>query len=167
VPYRQPDEGTWMQVRAIPQRPLISRRAAALLLGSCLLAPSRLLAATPDRLTSDIVARSQLSTGDLSRLAKIFAKARRGEPIRLGVIGGSITAGAIASSPATSYSGLLLTWWRKKFPNCAIDLINAGVGGTGSMYGSLRAGRDLLSSAPDLVPLAASHTSNRCRQTRH
>ena len=121
-----------MSVRGIPRPHLISRRAAALLLGSCMVAPSRILAARSDRLTSDIVARSQLSSGDLWRLARVFAKALRGEPIRLGVIGGSITVGAIASSPASSYSGLLLAWWRERFPKCEIDLINAGIGGTGS-----------------------------------
>jgi hypothetical protein len=149
-----------MDVRESPPRHLISRRAAALLFGSCVLAPSRMLASTPDRLTTDIVARSQLSTGDLGRLAKVFAKARRGEPIKLGVIGGSITAGAIASSPDNSYSGLLLAWWRKRFPKCEIDLINAGVGGTGSMYGALRAGRDLLSGAPDLVVIEFAVNDN-------
>jgi lysophospholipase L1-like esterase len=143
-----------------PQRHLISRRAAALLLGSCLLVPSRLLASVPDRLTSDIVARSQLSTGDLRRLAKVFAKARRGESIKLGVIGGSITVGAIASDPANSYAGLLLAWWRKRFPDCEIDLINAGVSGTGSMYGALRAGRDLLSGTPDLVVIEFAVNDN-------
>ena len=149
-----------MDVRESPQRHLISRRAAALLFGSCVLAPSRILASTPDRLTADIVARSQLSTGDLGRLAKVFAKARRGEPIKLGVIGGSITAGAIASSPGNSYSGLLLAWWRKRFPKCEIDLVNAGVGGTGSMYGALRAGRDLLSGVPDLVVIEFAVNDN-------
>jgi lysophospholipase L1-like esterase len=149
-----------MYVREVPQRHLISRRAAALLLGSCMLAPSRIMASTPDRLTSDIVARSQLSTGDLGRLAKVFANAARGEPIKLGVIGGSITVGAIASNPANSYSGLLLTWWQKRFPRCEIDLINAGVGGTGSMYGALRAGRDLLSGTPDLVVIEFAVNDN-------
>jgi lysophospholipase L1-like esterase len=147
-------------VREIPQRHLITRRAAALLFGSCVLAPSRILASTPDRLTDDIVARSQLSTGDLGRLARVFAKARRGEPVTLGVIGGSITVGAIASSPANSYSGLLLAWWRKRFPECEINLINAGVGGTGSMYGALRAGRDLLSGTPDLVVIEFAVNDN-------
>jgi lysophospholipase L1-like esterase len=140
-----------VDVRGGSQQHLISRRAAALLIGSCALAPSRVVASQPDRLTGDIVARSQLATGDLGRLASVFAKARRGEPVKLGVIGGSITAGAIASSPASSYCGLLLAWWRKQFPKCDIDLINAGVGGTGSMYGALRAGRDLLTGTPDLV----------------
>jgi lysophospholipase L1-like esterase len=149
-----------VSVREGPQRRLISRRAAALLFGSCALAPSRMLAAMPDRLTGDIVARSQLSSGDLGRLAKVIAKARRGEPIKLGVIGGSITAGAIASSPGSSYSGLLLAWWRKRFPKCEIDLINAGIGGTGSMYGALRAGRDLLSGMPDLVVIEFAVNDN-------
>jgi lysophospholipase L1-like esterase len=144
----------------ITQRHLISRRAAMLLLTSYVLAPSGIPAATPDGLTADIVARSQLSTGDLGRLARVFAKARRGEPIKLGVIGGSITAGAIASSPANSYSGLLLAWWRKRFPRCEIDLINAGIGGTGSMYGALRAGRDLLSGTPDLVVIEFAVNDN-------
>jgi lysophospholipase L1-like esterase len=149
-----------VSVRESPQRRLISRRAAALLFGSCVLAPSRMLAAMPDRLTGDVVARSQLSTGDLGRLAKVFAKARRGEPIKIGVIGGSITAGATASSPATNYSGLLLAWWRKRFPKCEIDLINAGIGGTGSMYGALRAERDLLSGVPDLVVIEFAVNDN-------
>ncbi len=149
-----------MYLREIARPHLVTRRAAALLLGSCVLAPSRLLASTPDRLTDDIIARSQLSTGDLSRLARVCAKARRGEPIKLGVIGGSITAGGIASSPAKSYSGLLLAWWRQRFPNCEIDLINAGVGGTGSMYGALRTGRDLLSGTPDLVVIEFAVNDN-------
>jgi lysophospholipase L1-like esterase len=149
-----------MSVRGIPRPHLISRRAAALLLGSCMVAPSRILAARSDRLTRDIVARSQLSTGDLGRLARVFAKALRGEPIRLGVIGGSITVGAMASSPASSYSGLLLAWWRERFPKCEIDLINAGIGGTGSMYGALRAGRDLLSGTPDLVVIEFAVNDN-------
>jgi lysophospholipase L1-like esterase len=149
-----------VNVREVAQRHLISRRAAALLLGACMLAPSRILAARSDHLTSDIVARSQLSTGELGRLAKVFAKARRGEPIKLGVIGGSITVGAIASNPGNSYSGLLLAWWRERFPKCEIDLINAGVGGTGSMYGALRAGRDLLSGSPDLVVIEFAVNDN-------
>jgi GDSL-like Lipase/Acylhydrolase family len=149
-----------VQVRDVAQQHLLSRRAAALLFGACVLAPSRVLAARSDRLTSDIVARSQLSSGDLGRLARVFAKARRGEPIRLGVIGGSITFGAIASNPGNSYSGLLLAWWRERFPKCEIDLINAGVGGTGSMYGALRAGRDLLSGTPDLIVIEFAVNDN-------
>ena len=120
------------------------------MLGSCLVGTPKVLAST-DPLTSEIIARSQLSTGDLTRLSNVFARARRGEPITIGVIGGSITVGAFATTPQNNYSGRLLAWWREQFPRCDIRLINAGLGGTGSMYGALRAQKDLLSSRPDFV----------------
>lgn len=137
-------------IHAASQKRLFSRRTAAFLLGSCLVGPAKVFASS-NPLTSEIVARSQLSIGDLARLSNVFAKAHRGEPITLGVIGGSITVGAFATTGQNSYSGRLLNWWRERFPHCDIRLINAGVGGTGSMYGALRAGKDLLSSMPDFV----------------
>jgi GDSL-like Lipase/Acylhydrolase family len=120
------------------------------MLGSCLVGIPKVFAST-DPLTPEIIARSQLSTGDVARLSNVFAKARRGEPITLGVIGGSITVGAFATAAQNSYSGRLLAWWREQFPRSDIRLINAGLGGTGSMYGALRAQKDLLSSSPDFV----------------
>jgi lysophospholipase L1-like esterase len=135
---------------ATSQKISISRRTAALMLGSCLVGTPKVFAA-PSPLTNEIIARSQLSTGDLARFSNVFAKARRGEPITLGVIGGSITVGAFATAPQNSYAGRLLAWWREHFPRCDIRLINAGLGGTGSMYGAVRAQNDLLSSIPDFV----------------
>ena len=102
-------------------------------------------------LAPDMFARSEVALGDPARLHRVFAKARRGEPVTLGVIGGSITAGALASRPDLSYAGRVETWWRRRFPATPIRLVNAGVGGTGSAYGALRAGEDLLASRPDLV----------------
>src|SRR5260370_37767829 len=95
-----------------------------------------------------MVARSRLSTGDPGRLMNVFAKAHRGEPITLGVIGGSITVGAFATTRENSYAGRLLTWWREKIPRCDIRMVNAGVGGTRSVDGALRAGQELASSTP-------------------
>jgi GDSL-like Lipase/Acylhydrolase family len=139
-----------LETSATAQTTLISRRTAALLLGSCLVRATTAFAST-DPLTNEIVGRSQLSTGDLARLSNVFAKARRGEPVTLGVIGGSITVGAFATAAQNTYSGRLLAWWRERFPRCDVRLVNAGLGGTGSMYGALRAQKDLLSSMPDLV----------------
>jgi GDSL-like Lipase/Acylhydrolase family len=141
---------TGMGMPATSQRTLISRRTAALMLGSCLVGIPR-VSASIDPLTSEIIAQSQLSTGDLARLSNVFARARRGEPITIGVIGGSITVGAFATTAQNSYSGRLLAWWREQFPHCDIRLINAGLGGTGSMYGAVRAQKDLLSNRPDFV----------------
>src|SRR5258708_17922060 len=39
-------------------------------------------------------------------------------------------------------------------------MVNGGVGGTGSMYGALRAGKDLLSSTPDFVVIEFAVNDN-------
>lgn len=137
-----------------------TRRTAGLLFGSLLLGPRAGFAAAPDRLTRDMIARSQVSNGDLTRLTGVAAKARRGEPVTIGVIGGSITVGAFASKPENSYAGRLLAWWQEKFPQCEFRLVNAGAGGTGSMYGALRAGQDLLFAMPDLVVIEFAVNDN-------
>ena len=67
------------------------------------------------------------------------------------MIGGSITAGARASSRERNYGGVLAQWWRQTFPKAKIELVNAGIGATGSNYGALRAERDLLARRPDFV----------------
>jgi lysophospholipase L1-like esterase len=81
----------------------------------------------------------------------VFAKARRGETVTVGVIGGSITQGAGASQPERRYGDLVAAWWRKTFTKTKIEYVNAGIGATGSDYGALRAKRDLLSHHPDFV----------------
>ena len=45
-----------------------------------------------------ITSRSVVTAGDTARLQQALAKGRRGEPVTVAVIGGSITAGAGASS---------------------------------------------------------------------
>jgi lysophospholipase L1-like esterase len=91
------------------------------------------------------------STGDLSRVWQVMAKAQRGEKVTVAVIGGSITQGAKATKPELRYGNLVADWWRKAFTNAQIEFVNAGVGATGSNFAALRAQRDLLSHAPDFV----------------
>ena len=91
-----------------------------------------------------IMARSLFSAGETARVQRVLAKGRRGEPVTVAVIGGSITAGASASSPDKNYGGQLARWWRETFPKSKIEFVNAGIGATGSNYGALRAQRDLL-----------------------
>jgi len=100
---------------------------------------------------SEIFARSLLSVGDTARLQKAITKARRGEMVTIGVIGGSITQGAAASQPEKRYGELVAAWWRKTFPKAKVEFVNAGIGATGSDYGALRVKRDLLSRHPDFV----------------
>jgi lysophospholipase L1-like esterase len=101
--------------------------------------------------TRSQIAASQVSLGDYRRLQRVFDKAKRGEPITLGVIGGSISTGSLASRPDNSYVSLVTKWWKDRFPGAEIRRVDAAVAGTGSLFGSLRAQSDLLVHRPDFV----------------
>ncbi|MHB8863532.1 MAG: DUF4434 domain-containing protein [Pirellulaceae bacterium] len=97
------------------------------------------------------VARSVVDAGDFSRLHIAMAKASRGEPITVAAIGGSITAGAAASTEETRWANRAAAWWRTRFPHSEVRFINAGIGATGSDIGAHRIRQDLLVARPDLV----------------
>ncbi|MCL5103424.1 MAG: SGNH/GDSL hydrolase family protein [Armatimonadetes bacterium] len=98
-----------------------------------------------------LAARSLVSSGDASRLLHVMAKAKRGEKMVVGMIGGSITEGALASAPDKCWAALVAQWWRDTFPKARIEFINAGIGATGSDIGAHRAYRHLLKYNPDFV----------------
>lgn len=101
--------------------------------------------------SASATARSLVSVGDTARIRKVMARAQKGEAITVGVIGGSITAGAMASKPELNYGSRVADWWRKAYPKSKVTFVNAGIGATGSNFGALRAWRDLLSKKPDFV----------------
>ena len=107
--------------------------------------------AAPGLLQPSVVERSLVSAGDTTRLEHVLAKARRGEPIVVGVIGGSITAGARASRVDRRWGDLVAKWWRERFPKTDVHFVNAGIGATGSDIGAHRAAKHLISHRPDLV----------------
>jgi lysophospholipase L1-like esterase len=92
-----------------------------------------------------------VSEGNQARLQSAFAKAKKGGKLVIGVIGGSITEGSVSRDPDKRYANVVLSWWRKTFPNTEIVLVNAGIGATGTNYGAMRVKRDLLSKSPDMV----------------
>jgi lysophospholipase L1-like esterase len=98
-----------------------------------------------------MLANSQLAAGDQARMQRLVEKERNGTPITMVTMGGSITAGGGASNGAHYYGRLLQDWWNQSFPASTATLVNAGIGGTKSDYGSLRTARDVLSYNPDLV----------------
>lgn len=98
-----------------------------------------------------ILARSLVSPGDPARILHVMARAQRGEPVTVAVIGGSITQGAMASSPEHIYGSLIAKWWQDRFPQSKVTFVNAGIGATGTPFGCVRARRDLLSHKPDFV----------------
>lgn len=95
--------------------------------------------------------RAIMSEGNLARLANAMRKAANGEKVTVGVIGGSITQGSLASNPANCYASKFNQWWTNKFPNAEINFVNAGIGGTNSYLGVHRVDEQLLSYEPDVV----------------
>ena len=65
-------------------------------------------------------------------------KAKSGEPITVGFLGGSITQGCLSSTPETCYAYLVYEWWKKQFPDTSVTYVNAGIGGTTSQFGVAR-----------------------------
>ncbi|HSH93005.1 MAG TPA: SGNH/GDSL hydrolase family protein [Roseimicrobium sp.] len=114
-----------------------------LLVGNC--------AVVAAEMAPEVWTRSVVNTGDTRRLERVIAKAERGEKIVVGVIGGSVTQGAKASTREKNYGSVMASWWRTQFPKSTVELVNAGIGATGSNYGALRADRDLLSKKPDFI----------------
>ena len=105
----------------------------------------------PQEALEHCFSRSLVSIGNVARVQRVLAKARRGEAVTVGVIGGSITQGAGASQPENRYGNRVAAWWRQTFPKAKVQFVNAGIGATGSDYGALRAKRDLLSHHPEFV----------------
>ena len=89
--------------------------------------------------------------GNLYRLKQFLERAKRGEKLNIGFIGGSITMGCAATTPQKAYAWLIYEWFQKKFPQSEFSYINAGIGATTSQFATARAESDLLSYKPDLI----------------
>ena len=103
-----------------------------------------------DPVYSAMVERSLMELGNLQRMKKFFEKLENGEEVTVAFIGGSITEGMTA--------GAELCWARltykalcEQYPNAKINYVNAGMSGTPSILGNIRAGRDVLCHKPDLT----------------
>lgn len=92
-----------------------------------------------------------LHRGNWHRLKECMKKAKRGERIITGFLGGSITQGSLSSLPELCYAYLVYEWWKRKFPQSEIQFINAGIGGTTSQFGAARVEEHLLKYHPDFL----------------
>lgn len=102
--------------------------------------------------TEPMKQRGLVSTGEVARIQAVLAKARRGEPICVAAIGGSITAGGQnTKDPERRYVRQVAAWFEKTFPGLKVRFVNAGIGATNSGYGALRVQRDVIAHQPDLV----------------
>ena len=77
-------------------------------------------------------------------LGNVVRKLTKGEPVKIGYLGGSITA-------AAGWRVQTLQWFREQYPQAKVEEINAAIGGTGSDLGVFRVQRDALQHKPDLL----------------
>lgn len=92
-----------------------------------------------------------VNQGNWNPMKECMKRAGAGEPITVAFLGGSITQGSLSGTPETCYAYLVYQWWVQKFPQAEITYINAGIGGTTSLFGAARAQRDVIPKHPDLV----------------
>lgn len=89
--------------------------------------------------------------GDCERMKCFYNQLVERDTIRIGVIGGSITEGAIASPITNSYGHRLCRFLGNNFPGKHFSLINAGIGSTNSRFACSRVRTDLFPRAPHMV----------------
>ncbi|MFS0868574.1 SGNH/GDSL hydrolase family protein [Paenibacillus xylanilyticus] len=106
----------------------------------------------------DLISKSLLNKGHNARLKRAIEKTKRGEPVTIAYIGGSITQGAGAEPiHMNCYAYRSFDLFRKMFAptsNVPLRFIKAGLGGTPSELGIIRYHRDVLREGtvqPDIV----------------
>lgn len=81
-----------------------------------------------------------------------FEKLRAGKPVTVAWLGGSLSCGNGASDATrTSLRALTNNWLKARYAPVNVRELNAAVAGTGSLYGAMRARRDVVEHKPDLV----------------
>jgi hypothetical protein len=96
--------------------------------------------------------RTVVSMGSLWRTHRFIDRCKSQPSVCIGFIGGSITKGAMASTPLKRYSSAFCSSLINLFPNLKnIREINAGISATGSRFGCSRLRVDILDSMPDLI----------------
>lgn len=98
-----------------------------------------------------MIENSLMTMGDTSRMVNVMKKAANGEEITVGFIGGSITEG-IGAGADLCWAKLTYDALCEMFPDTKINYVNAGLSGTPSILGVVRAERDLFKDKnPDIV----------------
>ncbi len=99
----------------------------------------------------EMVKRSLISSGNNYRMKKAFEKSRRGEEVTIVFLGASITM-LRSMTDDKGFATLSTRYYTSKFSNPDnVRYINAGMNGTTSTLGLIRADRDVLDYRPDIV----------------
>ena len=111
--------------------------------------------------TENMLGRAILNRGDTSRLAEKLDHAlnNKKEFTKLCFLGDSITAGSGANSGANKYVNQVKTWWEENI-SLYVDVTNAGIGATDSLFGVHRACVDCLPTEADIIVIEFINDAN-------
>lgn len=94
---------------------------------------------------------SLLQVGNTARILDKIKNAKAGKEVTIGYIGGSITEGFSAGA-SLCYAKRSYEYFADQYGTGSnVKYINAGLSGTSSVLGNMRAERDLLSGHPDII----------------
>ena len=133
----------------------MKRLAAMLLICMVLMGGTAMGAFYEESWYPEALKASEMRIGNNMRLKKVIERARAGEQITIGTMGGSVTEGAGASA----YPECWACRFAKRFgvvygtdQGSNVTLVNAGVGGTPSTFGYMRFQRDIVERVPETDP---------------
>lgn len=90
--------------------------------------------------------------GNTARIRDKIAKAQSGDTVTIGYLGGSITEGGSASSPANYYVTLASEYFSQTFGKGGnVKYVNAGLAGTSSVVGNIRVDNDIFAKNCDII----------------
>ena len=93
-----------------------------------------------------------LRIGNTARIREKIAKAQSGEPVTVGYLGGSITAGGSSSSQAKCFASLSYDYFSSTFGTGGnVSMVNAGLAGTSSVVGNIRVDKDIFAKNCDII----------------
>lgn len=106
---------------------------------------------TADPSTLSLYKTALKSLGNTARLREKIAMARSGEKVTLAYIGGSITEGTSAGA-AACYARKSYEYFAQRYGTGSnVNYVNAGLSGTSSVVGVVRADTDIMNSKPDVI----------------
>ena len=116
---------------------------------------------TEEEFHQAMIARSVLSTGNNTRLKAKLQQLRDGTDTTISYIGGSITYG-VGATPETCWAKLSFNDIAEKYGTGSnAHYINAGISGTPSVLGNLRAGRDIPDSDIVFIEFAVNDAQDK------
>ncbi len=93
-------------------------------------------------------------------LPTLARKVQAEQPLRVAFLGGSITQNASRGG----FVAEVKAWLERSAPGVSVEVVNAGIAGTGSDFGAQRVDRDVLEQSPDavFVEFAVNDSDREC-----